>query len=144
MIIFSPNIGIRLQRKVSVTRTFFESIEIFYWKCEENCEKGPKLCLKSENLCYKIQFTKFLFLNIVVQIFKISTIMETLVTVRKVWSCLRPPRRSLRWKGAHRLLWYNRRNLDVYIKSFFMKNLSLLLFQSWSHNKTSKHLFSMV
>ena len=37
--------------------------------------------LKSEKLCNEIQFTIFLLLNIVDQIFKISTIVETLVTV---------------------------------------------------------------
>ena len=36
--------------------------------------------LKSGNLCNKIQFTEFLLL-FVVQIFKIVTIVETLVTV---------------------------------------------------------------
>ena len=36
---------------------------------------------KNENLYDKIQFTEFLLLNIVYQIFKISIIVEILVTV---------------------------------------------------------------
>ena len=47
----------------------------------EKIEKTAKIVYKSENLCNKIQFTKFLLLNIVDQIFKISKIVETLVTV---------------------------------------------------------------
>ena len=47
---------------------------------EKFFEKGPKLCKKVKS-CNKRQFTEFLLLNIVDQIFKISTIVETLVTV---------------------------------------------------------------
>ena len=38
-------------------------------------------CANSKTLCYKIQFTGLLLLNIMDQNFKISTIMETLVTL---------------------------------------------------------------
>ena len=41
----------------------------------------PKIVLKSENSYNKMQFTGFLLLNILDQILKISTIVETLVTV---------------------------------------------------------------
>ena len=44
-------------------------------------KKGQN-CIKID-LCNKIQFTEFLLLNIVDQIFKISTIVETLVTVKQ-------------------------------------------------------------
>ena len=40
-----------------------------------------KIKLKSEKLCNKIRFIGFLFLKILDQIFKISTIVESLVTV---------------------------------------------------------------
>ena len=43
-------------------------------------KKGQN-CVKSENLCSKIHFTEFLLINIVDQILKIYTIVETLVTV---------------------------------------------------------------
>ena len=43
--------------------------------------KRPKLCKKNENSCDKIQVIAFLLLNILDQIFKISTIVETLVTL---------------------------------------------------------------
>ena len=52
-------------------------------------KKGQNFVKKSENLCNKIKFTEFLLLNIVDQIFKISTIVETLVTVADVY-CLLP------------------------------------------------------
>ena len=44
--------------------------------------KKAKILLNSVNLCYIIQFTGFLLLNIMDQIFKISTIVETLVALR--------------------------------------------------------------
>ena len=52
-------------------------------KMREKLRKRPKLCKKSENLCYKIQSNGFLLLNIMDQIFKISTIVETLVTLAR-------------------------------------------------------------
>ena len=43
--------------------------------------KRPKLCKKNENSCNKIQFFGFLLINILDEIFKISTIVENLVTL---------------------------------------------------------------
>ena len=45
----------------------------------EKIEEETKIVKKSEDLCYKIQFIRFLLLNILDQNFKISTIVETLV-----------------------------------------------------------------
>ena len=53
----------------------------FWWKCGEKIEKNNKIVKKSENLCNKIQFFWFLLLNILDQNFKISTIVESLVTL---------------------------------------------------------------
>ena len=50
------------------------------WK--KNVKKVQNCVKKSKNLRYKIQFTEFPLLNIIVnQIFKIFTIVENLVTV---------------------------------------------------------------
>ena len=65
---------------ISVTRITFWKFEFFSENVEKIEKKGQN-CIKSTNLCNKIQFTEFLLLNIVDQIFKISTIVETLVTI---------------------------------------------------------------
>ena len=74
------NLQVVIRKQPSVTRAFFESLIFFK---NENVEKfliKGQNCIKID-LCNKIQFTEFLLLNIVDQIFKISTIVETLVTV---------------------------------------------------------------
>ena len=61
---------------------FFKLLKFFLWKCGENFWKGPKLWKKyGENSWFFLWVFNFLFLNILDQIFKISTIAGTLDTL---------------------------------------------------------------
>ena len=60
---------------------FFEILDFFCENVGKKMRKRSKLCKKNENVCSEIQFLGFLLLNILDQIFKISTIAESLVTL---------------------------------------------------------------
>ena len=57
--------------------------------------------LKSENLCNKLQFSEFLLQNIVDKIFKISKIVDTLVTVVAAGSAQVENSHHLRGQSEH-------------------------------------------
>ena len=60
---------------------FFEIVEFFKGNGGKNCEKGAKLYKKVKiHVISRIQFIGFLLENILYQIFKFFTIVETLVT----------------------------------------------------------------
>ena len=63
-----------------MTRAFFGIFGFFSENVGKNCEKGPKLRKKVKIYVIKYNLPS-LFQNIVDQIFKIFTIVETLVTV---------------------------------------------------------------